>query len=133
MQQGPCLQTPFCGRIEEQLMADALGHSRYPPAMRQERWVGGQVGVEFWRHLSFSIGQKAGGVRRLCGMTGRSTGLFCAFCNNYWICVITRCADTERVPPAIGVMVSAVELAAGFRTVSIELITVVVTRDTPTI
>jgi hypothetical protein len=60
MQQRRCLQTPFCGSIEEQLMADALGHSRRSTAMRQERWVGGQVGFEFRRHLSISIGQKIG-------------------------------------------------------------------------
>ena len=52
---------------------------------------------------------------------------------NHWICVITRCAETGRVPPAKGVMVSAVELPAGLRTVSIELTTVVVTRDIPAI
>lgn len=49
------------------------------------------------------------------------------------ICVITRCADTGLVPPASGVMVNAVELPAGFRTVSTELITVVCTRAMPTI
>lgn len=46
----------------------------------------------------------------------------------YAICVMTRCAETERVPPATGVMVSAVELPTGFRTVSIKLTTEVVTR-----
>ena len=39
----------------------------------------------------------------------------------YWICVITKCAETGRVPPASGVMVSAAELPAGFRTVKTEL------------
>ena len=52
--------------------------------------------------------------------------------NNYWIRVIKRFAETERVPPAIGVMVSAVEFPTGLRTVSGELITAVVTRDIPT-
>ncbi len=47
--------------------------------------------------------------------------------------MITRCAETGLVPPARGVIVSAVELPAGFRTVSIELITVVVTSAIPTI
>ena len=51
----------------------------------------------------------------------------------YAICMITRCAETGLVPPARGVMVSAVELPAGFRTVSNELMTVVVTRASPTI
>ncbi|MDD5924220.1 MAG: hypothetical protein PUC88_05470 [Clostridia bacterium] len=40
----------------------------------------------------------------------------------YPICVMTRCAETGRVPPASGVIVNAVELPAGFRTVRIELI-----------
>ncbi len=46
---------------------------------------------------------------------------------------MTRCAETGRVPPASGVIVNAVELPAGFRTVRIELITVVVTIAMPTI
>ena len=32
----------------------------------------------------------------------------------HWICVITRCAATGWVPPASGVIVSAVELPTGF-------------------
>ena len=40
---------------------------------------------------------------------------------NQAICVITRWADTGRVPPARGVMVSAAALPAGLRTVSTEL------------
>ena len=47
--------------------------------------------------------------------------------------VITRCADTGRVPPARGVMVSAAALPAGLRTVRIELTAVVVTTAIPTI
>lgn len=47
--------------------------------------------------------------------------------------MITRCAETGLVPPARGVMVKAVELPVGFRTVSIELMTVVVTRVIPII
>ena len=39
---------------------------------------------------------------------------------------MTRCAETGRVPPASGVIVNAVELPAGFRTVRIEPVTVVV-------
>gem|GEM_PF-5844918 len=46
---------------------------------------------------------------------------------------ITRCAETGLVPPASGVIVSAVEFPAGFRTVSMELMTVVVTRAVSTI
>ena len=46
---------------------------------------------------------------------------------------MTRCAETGRVPPARGVMVSAVELPAGFRTVRMELMTVVVTMAIPVI
>jgi hypothetical protein len=49
------------------------------------------------------------------------------------ICVTTRCAETGRVPPASGVIVSAVELPAGLRTVRTEFRTVGVTRDTKTI
>ena len=40
--------------------------------------------------------------------------------------MITRCADTGRVPPAKGVIVSAAALPAGLRTVKIELTDVVV-------
>lgn len=46
---------------------------------------------------------------------------------------MTRCADTGLVPPARGVIVSAVELLAGFLTVNIELVVVVVTRLIPII
>jgi len=48
---------------------------------------------------------------------------------DYRIWMITRCAETGLVPPAIGVIVRAVELPAGLRTVSTELMTVVVTRE----
>lgn len=51
----------------------------------------------------------------------------------YWICVITRCAETGCVPLANGVIVSAVELSAGFLTVKIELIEVVVKIANPII
>ena len=51
----------------------------------------------------------------------------------YPICVITRCADTGRGPPARGVTVSAAALPAGFRTVRTELTAVVVTTAIPTI
>ncbi|MBQ3138342.1 MAG: hypothetical protein IJB68_02380 [Ruminococcus sp.] len=40
---------------------------------------------------------------------------------------MTRCAETERVPPATGVIVKAAAFPAGFLTVKMELITVVVT------
>ena len=43
------------------------------------------------------------------------------------ICVITKWAETGRVPPTRGVMVSAEALPAGLRTVRTELIAVVVT------
>ena len=52
---------------------------------------------------------------------------------DYWIRVITRCAETGRVPPASGVMVSAAAVPSGFRTVKTELITVVSTIAIPTI
>ena len=51
----------------------------------------------------------------------------------YWICVITKCAETGRVPPANGVIVSAAAVPSGFRTVRTELITVVSTIAIPTI
>jgi len=51
----------------------------------------------------------------------------------YWICKITRCAETGRVPPANGVIVSAVALPAGFLTVKTELTVDVVTRAMPII
>jgi len=44
-----------------------------------------------------------------------------------------RCAETGRVPPASGVIVSAAALPAGFLTVRIELMTVVVTIAIPII
>jgi hypothetical protein len=53
--------------------------------------------------------------------------------NSYRICVITRCAETGRVPPASGVIVRTVELPAGLRTVSVELMADVFTKDVPTI
>jgi len=46
---------------------------------------------------------------------------------------MTRCAETGRVPPESGVIVNAAELPAGFRTVKIEFIAVVVTIAMPTI
>ena len=46
---------------------------------------------------------------------------------------MVKCADTGRVPPASGVMVSAVVLPARLRTVKIEFIEVVSTNATPTI
>lgn len=49
----------------------------------------------------------------------------------YPICVMTRCAETGRVPPASGVIVSAVELPAGFLTVRTELITVLIVIKIP--
>ena len=54
-------------------------------------------------------------------------------CYRQDICVITRCADTERVPPARGVMVSAAAFPAGLRTVRTEFVAVVVTTAIPTI
>lgn len=44
-----------------------------------------------------------------------------------------RCAETGRVPPASGVIVNAAALPAGFLTVKIESVTVVVTIAMPTI
>ena len=44
-----------------------------------------------------------------------------------------RCAETGLVPPASGVIVSAVELPVGFLTVRIELTDVVVTIAIPMI
>ena len=55
------------------------------------------------------------------------------FCKNHPICIMTRCAETGRVPPASGVIVNAAELPAEFRTVKIEFITVVVIIAMPTI
>ena len=49
------------------------------------------------------------------------------------ICVITRCAETGRGPPATGVMVSAAAFPAGFLTVKTELIEVVSTIAIPMI
>lgn len=51
----------------------------------------------------------------------------------YWIWIITRWADTGRVPPESGVIVSAVEFPEGFLTVNIELTDVVVTIAVPII
>ena len=51
----------------------------------------------------------------------------------YWICVITKCAETGRGPPASGVIVSAAAAPAGFCTVKTELMTVVSTIAIPTI
>jgi len=56
----------------------------------------------------------------------------------YAICVITRCAETAEASPnpacpAEGVMVSAGVLPVGFRTESIESLTVVFTRAISTI
>ena len=47
------------------------------------------------------------------------SGLFClpAFFTGQASCVMTRCADTGRVPPATGVTVGAAALLAGLRTV----------------
>ena len=41
----------------------------------------------------------------------------------YCICIMTKWAETECVPPASGVIVSAVEFPAGFITDNNELIT----------
>ena len=49
------------------------------------------------------------------------------------ICVITKCADTGRVPPARGVMVSAAAFPVGLRTVKTEFTAEVVTTAIPTI
>ena len=59
-------------------------------------------------------------ARRQCGAPTAAT------C--YWISVITRCAETGLVPPATGVIVNAVELPAGLRTVRVESTAVVCTR-----
>ena len=53
-------------------------------------------------------------------------GIVLSFSYDYPICVITRGADTGRVPPAKGVIVSAAALPAGLRTVKIELTDVAV-------
>ena len=47
--------------------------------------------------------------------------------------MITRCADTGRVPPARGVTVSAAAFPAGLRTVKIEFVVVVDIIAIPTI
>ena len=52
---------------------------------------------------------------------------------NYPILLTIKCAEAGRVPPASGVMVSAVKPPAGLRTVKIELTVVVVTSAIPTI
>jgi len=69
---------------------------------------------------------KAKGSTILWGMVLRSLW-------DYWIWTITRCADTGRVPPARGVMVSAAAVPSGFLTVRTELMTVVSTIAIPTI
>ena len=46
---------------------------------------------------------------------------------------MTKCAETGSVPPAEGVIVRAVALSAGFRTVKMELIEVVVIIAIPII
>jgi hypothetical protein len=46
---------------------------------------------------------------------------------------MTTCTETDRVPPAKGVIVKAVELPTGLRTVRIELNEVVSTIGNPTI
>ena len=51
----------------------------------------------------------------------------------YCSCVIIRCAETERVPPANGVIVNAAAEPAGFLTVNTESITAVSTIAIPTI
>jgi len=58
--------------------------------------------------------------------------LFVFFCC-YAICKIVRCAETERVPPATGVIVRAAAFPAGFLTVIIELTAVVVISAVPTV
>ncbi len=60
----------------------------------------------------------------------RSLSFFFAL---YCICRMTKCAETGRVPPAKGVMVSAAGLLAGFRTVRMELMVVVSTIAMPAI
>ena len=40
----------------------------------------------------------------------------------YLICVITKCAETGRAPPAAGVILIAVKLPSGFRTESVEFV-----------
>ena len=60
-------------------------------------------------------------------------GMVLRLSRGYWIWVITKCAETGRVPPARGVMVSAAAVPSGFRTVKTELITVVSTIAIPTI
>lgn len=53
--------------------------------------------------------------------------------SNYCIWIIIKWAETGSVPPALGVIVIAVVLLAGFRTVNIEVATVVDIIDTPKI
>ena len=43
--------------------------------------------------------------------------------------MITRCADTGRVPPARGVTVSAAAFPAGLRTVRTEFVAIIVGAD----
>lgn len=53
--------------------------------------------------------------------------------SNYCIWIIIEWAETGSVPPALGVIVRAVVSLAGFRTVNIEVATVVDIIDTPKI
>ena len=47
--------------------------------------------------------------------------------------MIVRCAETGRVPPALGVTVSAAAFEEGLRTVSVEFAVVVVKMTVPVI
>lgn len=51
----------------------------------------------------------------------------------YINCVITMCAETGFVPPAVGVIVSAIVLSSGFLTVNIEFSVVIVIINIPEI
>ena len=51
----------------------------------------------------------------------------------YWILVITKCADTGFVPPAIRAIVSAAAFPSVFLMVKVELIEVVSTSSIPII
>ena len=57
----------------------------------------------------------------------------CARLFRYDNCVMIKCADTERVPPASGVIVKAAAVPAGLRTVRTEFVVVVSTSAMPTI
>ena len=56
-----------------------------------------------------------------------------AVIGGYWMRMITRCAETGRVPPARGVMVRVAAVPSGLRTVRTELTAVVSTMAMPTI